>query len=110
MVDTPVADPDPASEKQLGWIWIERLHSAHLVVGAYPSTELADRAMQHSLLIDSFLQEDGTDCFLIAEDDIDGTAGGDAYEKVIVDISDPDHLPPPGSIEVHHTDNSITWE
>lgn len=77
------------------WVFIEREDGPHLVVGPYPDEPTAYASMTESLLIDSFCQEDATDCFLIPAEEIEEAVAGDEYELVIIDPNDGDHLVAP---------------
>lgn len=65
------------------FVYIERDHSADLLVGPYPDGKAATKALD-SLLVDSFCEEDALDVYVTNE--FTTTA-----EQVIPDLADPDH-------------------
>lgn len=68
------------------WVRIEREHQEKdLWVGPYPDEESATRAMEDSLLIDGFCEEDALDCSIA-----DGQPT-ETDEQVIIDPTDPHH-------------------
>jgi len=72
------------------WVRIER-EGQDLMVGPYPDEESATLAMEQSLLIDGFCEEDAVDCF------IDSGQPTDADEQVIIDPADRHHTGLPES-------------
>lgn len=76
----------PAAEEH--WVYIEREHGPDLAVGPYPTAGAAEQAMNESLLIDGFAEEDALDIWTEA-----GARhrGDPAFEEVIVDLDDPNH-------------------
>ncbi|OCI32874.1 hypothetical protein [Oerskovia enterophila] len=83
----PKTEPDVTLAAPAGpglWVRIER-EGQDLMVGPYPDDETANRAMQDSLLIDGFCEEDALDCY------IDDGQPTDADDQVIVNLNDHHH-------------------
>lgn len=74
------------------WVLIERDEAyvpegekTDLLVGPYPNEQMAVIAMNESLLIEGFVQENCLDCYVMCgyQNDFD--------EVILVDLNDPDH-------------------
>lgn len=76
--------PTPVGEH---WIRIERQRGADLLVGPYLSEHEAEAALEESMLIDGFCEDDCLDAYLVHESD---RAGSD--EEVLIDRADPNHF------------------
>lgn len=82
----PESDVNLAAPAEGVWIRIERENSDQdLTVGPYPDEESAEKALEDSLLIDGFCEEDCLDAYV----DTDQPTEDD--EQVIVDLGDPHH-------------------
>lgn len=66
------------------WVLIEREHGIPVQIGPYPSHWAATIALQDSLLVDGFCEEDAIDAVVVTEP-------GDEVEVVVPDLTDPHH-------------------
>lgn len=67
------------------WVWLEREHADVLAIGPYANEACAVLAMQDSLLVDSFAEEDCLDCWVSDEQPAHDV------EQVIIDPSNARH-------------------